>query len=243
MKHTKRILSVLLALLVLALSVPFAAAEDVTVVDSGTCGKNLTWSLDSEGTLTISGEGNMPSSGTTYDSSLGITRTDAPWGLYVNSIINVVIGDNVTNIGGYAFYYCIKLASVTIGNSVTSIGYEAFWGCTALKSVMIGNSVTSIGSSAFRDCTALASVTIPDSVTSIGNYAFRYCTALTSVTIGDSVTSIGNSAFEGCGTLNKIYISDLSPWVSISGLSNLMNYGSSHKELYQDAAEQQEAVF
>ncbi len=30
-----------------------------TIVDSGTCGENLTWVLTEDGTLTISGEGEM----------------------------------------------------------------------------------------------------------------------------------------------------------------------------------------
>lgn len=38
------------------ISVPSAPVQNVgAVVDSGTCGENLTWTLDEEGTLTISG--------------------------------------------------------------------------------------------------------------------------------------------------------------------------------------------
>ena len=60
MKNTKRFLSILLTMLLLCTCVPFAFAEDVTIVDSGICGAegdNATWTLDSEGTLTVSGEG------------------------------------------------------------------------------------------------------------------------------------------------------------------------------------------
>ena len=65
-------LSVLLALAALALLLcaPALAAE---IVDSGTCGKygdNLTWTLDSDGLLTISGEGEMAD----YDNSFGENR-------------------------------------------------------------------------------------------------------------------------------------------------------------------------
>ena len=61
----KRALSILLALLLLLtplLALPVSAAE---LVDSGTCGKNLTWTLDDEGTLTISGTGEMKARSTT----------------------------------------------------------------------------------------------------------------------------------------------------------------------------------
>ena len=90
------------------------------VVSSGTCGAegdNLTWTLDSEGTLTISGTGAMT------DYSYG---SKAPWYSSRSSIKSVTIGSGVTTIGNYAFYYCSSLASVTIPDSVTSIGGGAF---------------------------------------------------------------------------------------------------------------------
>ena len=119
-------------------------------------------------------------------------------------IKELVIPDDITNIGHFAFFGCKGLASVTIGNSVTSIGNEAFYGCSGLTSISIGNSVTSIGSKSFYYCAGLTSITIPDSVTSIGSEAFLYCTNLTSVTIGKSVTNIGDDAFFRCWGLTTI---------------------------------------
>ena len=163
---------------------------------SGVSG-NINWNLSDDGTLTISGTGNMPD----YYSSW-----DAPWYKYNQKIKTVVIENGVTNIGDCAFYYCKSLTSITIPNSVTSIGKFAFYGCSGLTSVTIGNSVTSIGERAFYGCSSLTSVTIGNSVTSIGNCAFANCTALTSVTIGNSVTSIGYGAFDGCTGLTSITI-------------------------------------
>ena len=97
--------------------------------------------------------------------------------------------------------------------------------------VVIPNSVTSIGDYAFYGCRGLTSITISDSVTSIGYQAFYNCSRLTSVTIPDSVTIIGNWAFYGC-KLQDIYITDIAAWCNISGLDNLMVYGSSNKNLY-----------
>ena len=116
------------------------------------------------------------------------------------------VGDSVTSIGNYAFYYCYSLTSVTIPNSVTSIGTYAFEYCRSLTSVTIPDGVTSIGSYTFAYCYSLTSVTIPNSVTSIRNYTFAYCNPLTSVTIPDSVTSIGGSVFISCYSLTSVTI-------------------------------------
>ena len=204
---SKPILIFLLSVLLLATLAAFASAEgDVTIVDSGTCGSNLTWTFDSAGTLTISGNGSMKSYSPTKDN--GTTRTDAPWGVYYKTIQTVVLDEGVTNIGSFAFFRCTSLTSVTIPDSVTSIGVDAFYKCTSLTSVTIPDSVTSIGNYAFQNCTALTSVMIPNSVTSIGTYAFGGCTSLTSVTIPDSVTSIGYGAFDHCTSLTSVTIPD-----------------------------------
>ncbi|MDD6061887.1 MAG: leucine-rich repeat domain-containing protein [Oscillospiraceae bacterium] len=167
---------------------------------SGTCGENLTWTLNTTtGLLAITGTGAM------WDYS---SSSNAPWYSNRSSIREVQIANGVTSIGDWAFDECTSLTSVTIGDSVTSIGVDAFSECTSLTSVTIGDSVTSIGDCAFYWCTSLTSVTIPDSVTSIGKYAFYSCTSLTSVTIPDSVTSIGEHAFTGCFRLTSVTIPD-----------------------------------
>ena len=161
--------------------------------ESGTCGPNLTWSLNN-GVLIISGTGSMND----------FIQNESPWYSLKNSITSIIIGNSVTNIGNGAFSYC-SVSSVSFGNSLTSIGKSAFYGCSSLTSATIPNGVTSIGEYAFSECIGLASVTIPNSVTSIGNEAFGLC-SLTSVTIPNSVTSIGRGAFLGCSELNSINV-------------------------------------
>ena len=173
----KRIFSFVLAVLMIASLLP-ATALAADIVNRGTCGAEVTWTLDSEGVLTISGSGDM------YN--YGISGT--PWYGSRSRVKSAVIAEGVTSIGSYAFFYCTSLTSVTIPDSVTSIGDEAFDGCRSLTSVTIPDGVTSIGESAFRGCWSLTSVTIPDGVTSICDNTFDGCTSLTSVTIPDSVT-------------------------------------------------------
>jgi len=88
---------------------------------SGYCGgegdgTNLTWSL-SDNVLTISGTGRMAG----YDSSNGV-----PWRIYRQSIERVVIGNSVTSIGGYAFYYCSSLTSITVNWEMPIVSGFAF---------------------------------------------------------------------------------------------------------------------
>ena len=156
----------------------------------------LRWALSSDGTLTISGNGEMPD----------YPFARQPWFDYSSTITAVVINNGVTSIGTGAFYGCTGLTSVAIPNSVTNIGNNAFSGCTGLTSIVIPNSVTSIGSNAFSGCIGLTSVAIPNSVTSIETRAFYGCTGLTSVNIPNSVTSVNLSAFRLCENLISINV-------------------------------------
>ena len=161
---------------------------------------NLTWTLDADGTLTISGTGAMKD----YD----YYNNPSPASQKKDSVKKVVIEDGVTSIRNSAFYDCNSLTSITIPNSVTSIGAYAFSNCYYLTNITIPNSVTSIENYAFRSCSSLTSITIPDSVTSIGELAFYSCDSLTSITISNSVTSIGERAFAYCSRLTSITIPD-----------------------------------
>ena len=99
---------------------------------SGTCGENLTYTLDDEGTLIISGTGNMT------DFNFG----KVPWNSSRESIKKVIIEDGATSICSFAFYNCINLESITIPYGVTKIGEEAFSGCESLISIILPDSLT-----------------------------------------------------------------------------------------------------
>ena len=163
----------------------------------GANGDNVKWLLKNDGTLEISGSGDMAN----YNNS-----SNVPWYSQRYSITTVVISDGVTSIGVYAFADCSALTSITIPNGVTSIGDVAFRDCSSLSSITIPSSVTSIGDGVFAYCSALTSITIPSGVTSIGKWAFYSCTNLTSITIPTSVTSIGEDAFWRCISLTSITI-------------------------------------
>ena len=184
----KKVISLFLSvamLLSIVSVVDFSAFADV---QTGSCGDNVTYSLDTTtGELTISGTGGMAD----------YSDFHSPFYQRKN-IKSVSIEDGVTSIGRCSFENCKNLTSVTIPDSVVNISDYAFFYCTSLTSAIIPNSVTNISGYAFYYCTNLTSVTMGNSVTNIGQGAFCECTSLTSITIPNSVTSIGSGVFDGC---------------------------------------------
>ena len=162
------------------------------LIASGTCGDNLTWELSCDSVLTISGTGAM---------------TSAPWiKSYKTAIKNAIIEDGVTNIYGYAFYYCSNLESVTIGNGVTQIEEYAFYKCTALESVQLPKNIQSIGNYAYAYCSSLTSIALPNSVTTMGDEVFCMCTSLASASLSENLTKISMGTFDGCTALSSIIV-------------------------------------
>lgn len=195
----RRVMSMLLAFVMVVGMVPLLPLQvNAAEATSGTCGKNLTWTLDADGTLTISGTGAM------YNYN---QNNRVPW---PSTIKKIFLTDGITSIGNYAFKDCSLLNRIYIPNSVTSIGDYAFKGCSNLNSISIPNFVTSIGKYAFGHCSALTNVNISNisnSLISIGDYAFEYCSSLTSIHIPNSVNYIGCYAFRYCSSLRSINIS------------------------------------
>ena len=210
----KRFLGTLLCLCMLLTLLPVNALAAETV-SSGSCGSNLTWELDSDGTLTISGTGEM-------------NFYNTPWESNRSEIKKVILKNGVTSIGDYAFRDCSNMTSVTIPKGVKSIGSRAFYNCSSLTSVTIPDSVTSIGSYAFGACNNIKEVHITDIAawckisfwheTNSSNpsnpsnpFAYAYNlylngTLVTDLVIPNSVTSIRPYAFYGCSSLTSVTI-------------------------------------
>lgn len=172
--------------------------QAVAYVASGKCGDNLTWTLDQNGLLTISGTGNMDD----YENA-----GYQPWYYFGEEINSIDVHEGVTSIGDSAFDNCNSVETVRLAKSVKSIGTNAFWGC-AMSELIIPDGVEVIGDYAFVRCYNLFSITIPDSVISIGEYAFNECQELESVKISKGVANIGVGAFGQCNGLKKIEVAD-----------------------------------
>ena len=184
----KKLLSAALVLCLLLTLLPMAAfaADDV---QTGTCGDGLTWTLDTAGTLTVTGSGEISANAFAVNSR----------------IVRAEIGAGVTGIGMGAFLKCANLEAVTLPAGLTTLGTAAFAYCEKLAAVTLPGTLKSTGGGAFQGCTALAAVTILPGVARIDTRAFSDCAALKEITIPASVTAIGDSAFSGCLTLRTVH--------------------------------------
>ena len=208
-----------------------AKGDPVYVMVTGACGDNLSWTLMSNGKLTISGTGSM--------------SDNRPWYPYSSQITEVVIEEGVTSIARSAFsYYDNNLTTVSLPSTLETIGDWAFEYCEKLTTIKIPAGVTYISSSAFDYCTAITgfwvdagnanycndasgvlynkdktelvfcprvfsgSYEIPSGVTIIKDSAFSGCKGLTEITIPNTVITIEGSAFSDCTALKNFTIPD-----------------------------------
>ncbi len=124
------------------------------------------------------------------------------------NLTSVKLPAGLTSIGTYGFGSCENLALTELPADLTSIGDYAFYFCYELALTELPAGLTSIGYTAFQNCRSLALTELPASLTDIGDRAFFRCASLTSITFKGTPTSIGSFAFSNCNNLNTINV----PW-------------------------------
>lgn len=218
----KRILSLILALLMMCSLLPVGAlaASEVASGEYDENGSHITWSLDSDGLLSVSGNGSLSSQ----------------WENYKDSILRVEIGEGITEIGSCAFMDCKNLNCVNFPDSLNTIGFSAFYRCTSLENIQLPEHITSIGNIAFSytgydnndknwdnstlyigdyliKSYAQGTYTIKPGTRCIAAFAFSHSNfdgtyqeddSLTSVIIPEGIENIGACAFAGCAGLESI---------------------------------------
>lgn len=132
---------------------------------------------------------------------------------------------NAREIGMGAFKNCTELLNVNIGDDVTQLSNGLFMGCSGLQTFNIPANTSTIGSQAFEGCSSITTIRYADSPirnetsSYIGANAFMGCQNLTTVEIGPDVESIWDSpntisdrsgspygVFSRCPSLNKIIV-------------------------------------
>ena len=118
--------------------------------------------------------------------------------------------NQLTRIGGYAFFGCSSLATLRTEQPVRDAETGEITGVTYVEKlpdsiVQFGNSDNAAtGNGPFTKCTSLQSITIPDGVENINGSAFSGCTALETVNLPKSLKTIYSSAFSGCTSLKTV---------------------------------------
>lgn len=209
----KRFLKLLAALLVGCLLLCFGALADSSPQSSslydeagenyvamGTCGTSARWVFYEDGTLVISGQGEIRD---LTDEQRG--NGEWLWPENVRSNIRKVrILDGITKIGNAAFEEVASLREVELPDTLLEIGFKAFYRCTSLTSVDLPEGLEVLAG--FEE-SGLQEVTVPSTVSFLSE--FTWCPNLRKVTIkaysGYSYV-IANGAFAGCPNLEQIEV-------------------------------------
>lgn len=183
--------------------------------------EKITWVLDGNGTLTITGNNMELTKNEISESALekagidfsrvnklvignGITGFDR-WGMwnlkkYIKEL--EIHGNAGMNMPEQCFYDVPNIESVVISGAV-DVPRDMFGKCAGLKKVTLKNGVQSIGERAFEKCSSLESVIFENTVLEkISDGAFSGCSALSSIVLPDSVTEIEKYAFFETGLRN-----------------------------------------
>lgn len=187
-----------------------------TVLYSGSCGAQAVWELDTDGTLTISGNGSM------YDFTIKVDingdseewdmdpkygEAQTPWSAYLSAIKKVVIEPGITTIGKGAFMNCKNLRTVEVRALLSSIGSYAYARDAALETVAGISNIKELPAYAFYSCKNLYSLDLNQDMTSYGMGCFHDCEKLSAIPVTEKTICIDHYAFSGCRSLENATIS------------------------------------
>lgn len=118
------------------------------------------------------------------------------------SVQTINLPKNLKEIGEYAFVNC-GLTNLVIPNNVTQIGEGCFQACNRLESVKISDGLLNIPDGMFSGCQRLSKIELPDSIRKIGNYVFDGC-GITSIELPSKLEYVGYGVFQNCLSLQSI---------------------------------------
>ena len=116
----------------------------------------------------------------------------------------IILPNNMTELGNYAFSNCTMLENVMLPYGLEYIGKSAFSYCRELKEIEIPETVSEIGNSAFASCSKLEEIWLPEGLEVIGNEVFKY-TSLKYIDLPESLRVLGSGVFNSTN-INHIFI-------------------------------------
>ena len=229
-QQSKPLLALFLAISMLLsqLSMTNAAAQDdgdnaeytiAKTVNAGMFDNGISWTLDENGLLYVTGTGNVP------DFAFESNQFDD-----AKNVHTVVIEEGITEVGIKSFWGLYKLQEVFLPKSVKRLKREAFSNCTFTRielsegleyiderafclcshfeSIKLPESIKVISRDAFMGCESLKNFEIPYGFETVEAGLFNDCLALESVKIPSTVTRLEAGVFYRCSSLQTIDIPD-----------------------------------
>ena len=105
------------------------------ILPHGKWGDNVTWGLSEDGTLTISGTGEV---------KYAYSGSQYPWGPYTDEIKQIIVESGITKIPSYAFEYCENAETIILPETLTALNFNAFNDCGSLNNLLLPSSLNSI---------------------------------------------------------------------------------------------------
>ena len=194
----------------------------------GTFGEDdcLSWSLDENGVLTVTGVEDMPYCEWNCEHQEE-SMDQIPWEYYKNQITKIIIEGGITTIPLAAFKNYTSLKTVNLSDKITDISSNAFSGCTSLETINLPDSLIFIGDSTFANCSNLRLTELPNNLQYIGSaseHTFENCTKLSLTSLPDTIDSILDYTFSGCINLSLTELPSSVSWIgngAFKGCTNL----------------------
>lgn len=98
-------------------------------------------------------------------------------------IPDTINGVKVMSLDEYSFNENENLKEIVIPENIKEIGYAAFAHCTALEYIELPQSLTRINDNAFYSCSSLKDIKISKNISAIGNLVFDSCSSLENITV------------------------------------------------------------
>ena len=193
--------------------------EDLTTVASGRCGEKVSWALDQDGVLTVSGSG----------ATEACSPTEEPWHAFKEQIKEVIISEGVTALEA-GFSACPALTRVALPSTIQQMSPGVFKNCQRLNDIVIPDGISTkeipyyqdgclrvvsvpanceCTGSVFEGCTIgreiVPDFVLPEDLTAVETEAFEG-TSMIYLRIPGSVEKIGSRAFADCSCLKYVYI-------------------------------------
>lgn len=152
----------------------------------GECGDGLKWYLEDDGTFYLRGEGYTDDYNgcwmTENDEGYNPDASMPPWSVHMDKIQKLVVDEDVTAIGAYAFSGAVNLTEVEWNSDLNEIAQMAFEN-TGMESLNLPDSIEEIGQFAFANCQNLKNVDLPYRLAELQAGTFMNCHELENIVI------------------------------------------------------------